>query len=191
MNVRYPWLLVGALATGILGYLLGATRDEPDPPASTQREEARKTTRNASSEAAPPRKQQQWSRQQAPVRIPPVRGPEPADPASRWSATHGNRFRPGDQRRDTTARYGADAPHYRQQGNGYFDAAPEPEVQGPAGRYRGGQSGTRDLRFRPLEDNEQTRRWRGNYRQMSISPAQLATPGTPGFHVTQVAPNWR
>jgi hypothetical protein len=31
-------------------------------------------------------------------------------------------------------------------------------------------------RFRPLDEDRQSRRWRGNYRRMSISPAQLASP---------------
>jgi hypothetical protein len=30
--------------------------------------------------------------------------------------------------------------------------------------------------FRPLDEERQSRRWRGNYRRMSVSPAQLASP---------------
>lgn len=103
-------------------------------------------------------------------------GPFPqarASPGTGPSYAKDHRFRPLDTSR-TTRRYQPYAPSLRA-----WRAPPSPPGYPPRDMERydvveAPEQGAH--RFRPLEEGRQPKRWPGNYRRMSVSPAQFAGP---------------
>lgn len=189
MHVHYRWILAAVLVAGVLGYLLGTKNDHSDVTAQGDR-----VSRSGMTTKAPKKPRRAVARNRADQQAWTPRFPSDgygrSDEFSYSPPSRDNRFRPDKRTREPIGRYEFGDSGYRRNGSGYFNSSPSYQSRTPSRRYGGRQLDSANRRFRPLEENEQTRRWRGNYQRMSISPAQLATPVVPGYHVTQLDPGW-
>jgi hypothetical protein len=184
MNLSLPRLALILAGAAVLGYLTGHDEPAPERPPLPPAVEQPALPAPSPPGAAP------WQDGSAPSdgyaqRLPPpaaYRAPDRAPP--RQPPYFGQQFRPlPDQRgagnRNVPGARPPEQPRY---------AAPAPRLPQTERRYQPRQPGY-DMpdRFRPLEEQEQTRRWQGSYRRMS-SPPQFAAPGAPGGYRVLAGP---
>lgn len=181
MNIHPRWLLVATLTTGLLGYMLGTDNDDPN----SNRLAADSTLESNAVGEIPPGATRRQSASQGSRNQSPGASFDPGyNTAYDRSPTDTDNYNPEIGRSDFSGR----SQPLRNVQNRYLFDAPDHTSRGGQRRNRASQPGANYYQFRPLEKNEQTRRWRGNYQRMSTPPAQLATPNTSGFHVTQLDP---
>jgi hypothetical protein len=181
MKVSLRWLLLVAFGAGVLGYLLGGGEDQPGEDTGTI---AR--TEELPRAAGVPGRQGALSGRDRYVprdRDADISGafPEATDWAAPPPRPGGYSFRPETPSPQVREGYPAEPPPAWQDDTGYSYEPP-----GVAERRAPRPDSVRrppaaDYRFRPLEQGEQSRRWRQDYQRMSAPPVPLARPVRAGM----------